>query len=124
MISFSTKGELNNVIKKIEVRRKNANTITLEKYAKLGLAELILATPVDSGKTALSWRYEIIKEKNKYTISFCNDNVNNNVPIAIILQYGHSTKNGAWIEGTDYINPAIEKTFKTLSKSLWKEISK
>ena len=82
------------------------------------------ATPKDTGKTSESWRYEIIRRDNTVSIQFFNDNVQNGCPIAIILQYGHATRNGSWVEGRDYINPAIRPVFDRMRDELWKEATK
>lgn len=94
----------------------------LEKYAQEGVDALKNATPIDTGKTADSWRYEI-QDKNGYTsISWINDNVNDGVPIAIILQYGHGTGTGGYVEGIDYINPALRPIFDKISRDVWNEV--
>ena len=82
------------------------------------------ATPIDSGKTALSWCYEIHEEKESTVISFCNSNIQNGVPIAVILQYGHGTGTGGWVQGRDYINPAIQPIFDEIANRAWREVTK
>ena len=82
------------------------------------------ATPIDSGKTAASWYYEIREEKNSTVISFCNSNIQNGVPIAVILQYGHGTGTGGWVQGRDYINPAIQPIFDEIANRAWREVTK
>ena len=124
MIRFKQKGDFSKVthyFKRVERASKN---IDLEKYAKKGVDALSKATPIDTGKTANSWYYEITKNEGFYKISFCNSNIQNGVPIAIILQYGHGTNTGGWVEGRDYINPAIRPIFDELAKDAWKEVSR
>lgn len=104
--------------------RKGADIKDLEQYGERGVAALAAATPVDTGLTAQSWYYTIKRQNGKITISFCNSNIVNGVPIAIVLQYGHATRNGGWIEGLDYINPAIQPIFDELTKNAWKEVTK
>ena len=87
------------------------------------MTALASATPRDTGKTANSWNYEIKQEKGSVSISFYNTNIQNGVPIAIILQYGHGTRNGGWVQGRDYINPAIQPIFDEIVKSAWKEVT-
>ena len=82
------------------------------------------ATPIDSGKTASSWYYEIQEEKDSTVISFCNSNIQNGVPIAVILQYGHGTGTGGWVQGRDYINPAIQPIFDEIANRAWREVTK
>jgi len=96
----------------------------LDKYGKKGVEALKAATPVDTGTTANSWYYKIVQEKGTSRLVFSNTNVNNGVNIAIILQYGHATRNGAWVEGRDYINPALQPIFDELSKEIDKEVAK
>ncbi len=97
---------------------------SFEKFGKEGVEALKAATPVDTGNTASSWYYKITQKANSVVISFCNDNVNKGVPIAVILQYGHGTRNGGWVEGRDYINPALQPVFDRLLAEAWKEVSK
>lgn len=95
----------------------------LNKYGQVGVELLSSATPVRTGKTAASWSYEIVKERGKYTIFWTNSNVNKGVNIALILQTGHGTKNGGYVSGIDYINPALEPMFKALANDAWKEVT-
>lgn len=94
----------------------------LKKYGDLGVNALSAATPVDSGETAQSWYYEFEVQKGRTTIVWKNSNVNDGVQIAIILQYGHGTGTGGWVEGTDYINPAIRPIFDRMRDELWKQV--
>lgn len=96
----------------------------LSKYGQLGVAALSSATPVDSGKTATSWHYEIVREGENLSLTFNNTNVNKGVNIAIILQYGHGTGTGGYVRGRDYINPAIQPIFDKLANDLWKEVNR
>ena len=124
MISFRQKGDFSNLTNFLE-RAKNAIHIgDLDKYGKAGVAALSSATPVDTGNTAKSWYYKIVNKKGSITITLYNSNVQNGVPIAIILQYGHSTRNGGWVQGRDYINPAIQPIFDKIAEAAWKEVTK
>lgn len=96
----------------------------LDKYGKRGVRALADATPKDSGTTADSWYYTVKKHFGMAELSFGNKNMLDDVPIAIIIQYGHATKNGSWVEGTDYINPALRDVFNDLADELWKEVTK
>lgn len=98
----------------------------LDKYGKIGVEELRKATPKDTGKTADCWTYEIVKDKEgSYQIVWSNTNVVNGwANIAILLQYGHATRNGGFVKGRDYINPAIENVFKNMADEAWKEVNK
>lgn len=95
----------------------------LEKYGREGVEALASATPVRTGKTAASWSYEIAQTSGGYSITWNNSNVNNGVNIALILQYGHGTGTGGYVEGIDYINPALRPIFDNIADSAWKEIS-
>ena len=96
----------------------------LDKYGREGVAALSSATPVDTGKTANSWYYKIERQNGSVSINFLNSNINEGVPIAIILQYGHATSTGGWVEGRDYINPAIRPLFDSIAEKAWKEVTK
>lgn len=123
MIRFRQKGDFSNLNRFFE-RAKNVIKIgELDKYGREGVAALASATPVDSGLTADSWYYEVKNQNGKASINFYNSNINEGVPIAIILQYGHGTGNGGWVEGRDYINPAIQPLFDTIANNAWKEVT-
>ena len=124
MISIKHKGDYSKVTKYFESIKKGANIRNLEKYAQEGVNALMSATPVETGLTAKSWYYEIERKKGNVRISFNNSNIQNGVPIAIILQYGHATRNGGWVEGRDYINPAIQPIFDEITKKAWKEVTR
>ena len=100
-----------------------SKTIDLTKYGEKGVAALQAATPTRTGVTASSWYYKIEKSGSKITLSFLNSNVNRGVPIAIILQYGHGTNNGGWVQGRDYINPALRPVFDEMAQAIWKEVT-
>ena len=124
MISFRQKGDFSKLTRYFEKVKEAARLSILDKYGREGVAALASATPVESGKTADSWYYEIKRQNGSATISFYNSNVNEGVPIAIILQYGHGTGTGGWVEGRDYINPAIQPIFDKLTEEAWKEVTK
>lgn len=94
----------------------------LAKYGQLGVDALVSATPKDTGKTANSWSYEITKDQGKYTIYWKNTNINDGIPIAIIIQYGHGTRNGGYVQGRDYINPALQPIFDQIAEDAWNEV--
>lgn len=124
MISFRHKGDFSNTEKFLKNARKGARTVDLDKFGQEGVAALMSATPIDSGKTAASWFYEIREEHGSTIISFCNSNIQNGVPIAVILQYGHGTGTGGWVQGRDYINPAIQPIFDEIANKAWREVTK
>ena len=96
----------------------------LDKYGREGVAALSSATPVDTGLTADSWYYKVEHANGSASINFYNSNIQNGVPIAIILQYGHGTGNGGWVQGRDYINPAIQPIFDKIAENAWREVTK
>ncbi len=123
MIKLTTTGKFDKTNKFLK-RASNWNkTVNLDKYAQKGVAALSSATPVDTGLTASSWYYRIDRKDGLISITFLNSNINKGVPIAIILQYGHGTRNGGWVEGRDYINPAIRPIFDELADAAWKEVT-
>lgn len=105
------------------LRKKSIRPI-LEKYGQKGVEALAEATPKATGKTAASWSYEIKMEKTGAVLSWKNANVVDGVPIAVILQYGHGTRNGGYVQGVDYINPAMKPVFDAIRDELWKEVTK
>lgn len=122
MISFKSKGDFSKATRWLERVRESTKIIDFDKYGREGVNALESATPKDTGTTAKSWSYKVINTENRTVISFENSNIQNGIPIAVILQYGHATKNGGWVEGVDYINPAIRPVFDELAKAAWKEV--
>ena len=123
MVIVKQSGDFNNVDKFFK-KVINPNYLSiLEKYAREGVIALSLATPVDTGLTATSWNYEIASSGDSFTIAWTNSHIVDGVPIAIILQYGHGTRNGGYVQGRDYINPATLLVVKELADSAWKEVT-
>lgn len=123
MIRFTHKGDFSKLNRFLERAKNVVKMGDLDKYGRAGVAALSSATPVDSGKTADSWYYEIERQNGRATINFLNSNVNQGVPIAIILQYGHGTGTGGWVEGRDYINPALQPIFDEIVNDARKEVT-
>ena len=123
MIKISHKGDFTKTTQFLKSAKMFDPRKVLERYGKAGVAALSAATPTDTGLTAKSWSYEIAITKGSYEIRFNNSNVQNGVPIAIILQYGHGTGTGGWVEGRDYINPAIRPIFDKIAENVWKEVT-
>ena len=123
MIEFKQKGDFAKLNRYLERMREVAKIGDLDKYGKEGVAALSAATPIYTGKTANSWSYKINRQNGSVSIDFYNSNFSNGVPIAIILQYGHATNNGGWVQGRDYINPAIQPIFDKIAKNAWKEVT-
>lgn len=123
MISFRNKGDFSKTEKFLKKSLGKNYLGVLERYAQQGVAALASATPIDTGETAASWDYDIIQNENGYSIVWKNYHIEKHVNIAVILQYGHATRNGGWVEGIDYINPALQPIFNQLAKSAWKEVA-
>lgn len=124
MIRFKQKGNFSKLDHYLKRTRDSVSNIDLDQFGKRGVTALSQATPVNTGKTSNSWYYKIKKSKDSTVITFNNSNIQNGVPIAIILQYGHGTKYGGWVEGRDYINPSIQPIFDELAKDAWKEVTR
>ena len=124
MISFRQKGDFSKLNRYLERVKETVKLGDLDKYGREGVAALSSATPVETGKTANSRYYEIERQNGSTSIVFKNSNINNGVPIAIILQLGHGTGTGGWVEGRDYINPAIQPVFDKIAESAWEEVTK
>ena len=124
MITFRHKGDFSKTSKWLRKIREAARLGILDKYGREGVAALASATPTDTGKTASSWYYQIERKNGSVAIVFLNSHINQGVPIAIILQYGHGTGTGGWVEGRDYINPAIQPLFDKAANELWREVTK
>ena len=124
MISFRQKGDFSKLTRFLERAKEAVRVGDLDKYGREGVAALASATPVDSGQTANLWHYDIINKQGSATITFYNSNIQNGVSIAIILQYGHGTRNGGWVQGRDYINPAIQPIFDKIINEAWREVTK
>lgn len=124
MISFRQKGDFKKLNSYLERLEEVIKLGKLNKYGERGVSALASATPVDTGLTASSWEYSINREKDSVSISFENTNINNGVSIAILLQYGHGTRNGGYVQGRDYINPAIQPLFDQIAEEAWKEVTR
>ncbi len=123
-VTFRQKGDFSKLTNFLERAKETVKLGDLNKFGREGVSALSAATPVDSGLTSDSWYYKITHGKGSVSISFHNSNIQNGVPIAIILQYGHATKNGGWVQGRDYINPAIQPIFDKITENAWKEVTK
>lgn len=124
MLTFRQEGDFSKTKRFLGRAREAIRLKDLDRYGREGVAALESATPVDTGTTAKSWYYKIEQKNGTTSINFCNSNINKGVPIAIILQYGHGTRNGGWVEGRDYINPAIRPIFDKIANNAWREVTK
>jgi hypothetical protein len=124
MITFRHKGSFSKTTQLLERAKRASMLAQLDKFGREGVAALASATPIDSGLTASSWYYEITHTKSGAKITFKNSNIQNGVVIALILQYGHGTGTGGWVEGRDYINPAIQPIFDKMVDETWREVTR
>jgi hypothetical protein len=121
-ISFSSSGDFKQTETFLLKMSRGDLFSRLDRYGKIGVDALSKATPRDSGKTAGSWGYRIIKSRINPGIEWYNDNVEDGVNVAILIQYGHGTGTGGYVQGKDYINPAIKPIFDKLSQDIWEEV--
>lgn len=122
MIVFKHTGDFSSTEKFLRRQNRSKYMRTFQEYGKKGVELLSQATPTDTGLTASSWDYEITHRRGRYTLSWSNANVNDGVPIAIIIQYGHATRNGGYVQGRDYINPVMQPIFDSMTEELWREV--
>lgn len=123
MITITQSGNFKNTERFLSRAKKREIYNRLSKYAVEGVHALSLLTPMDTGKTANSWNYEIRFGRDSVNIYWTNSNINDGIPIAVLIQYGHGTKNGGYVQGIDYINPALRPIFEKIADSVWKEVT-
>ena len=123
MMRIESSGNFSKTFKFLDRLQKNNHMKILAKYGERGVEALRQATPVDTGKTADSWYYEIKEDRNRTTISWSNSNINDGVVVAAIIQYGHGTGTGGYVQGIDYINPAMKPIFDAIAEECWKEVT-
>lgn len=125
MIRVKHKGDFKKFEKYLKDVRKAVKPKTIfDKYGRAGVQALSSATPVESGLAASSWYYEVEEGPTHTRINFCNSDIEDGFPVAIMLQYGHATGTGGWVEGRDYINPSIQPLFDRLAEDAWKEVTR
>jgi len=123
MFSIESSGSFKNLESFLKSMSRNSMYDALDQYAREGVSALASATPVDSGVTAESWNYEITKSRGSYSIVWTNSHVVDGRPIAIMLQYGHGTGTGGYVQGRDFINPAIKPIFDRIADNVWKAVT-
>lgn len=122
MIGITSSGSFDKTFDFLEKAQRASEVRNLDAYGQQGVAALARATPEDTGETANSWDFRIIRERGRVRIEWFNTNVVDGVPIAVIVQYGHGTGTGGWVEGEDYINPAMKPVFAKIANDVWKEV--
>ena len=123
MITFRHRGNFEDTEKFLEKIKRKKQYAMLEQYAQKGVDALAAATPKDTGLTAASWSYEIIRGKDSVQIIWKNSNNSDGIPIVVLLQYGHGTRQGGYVKGQDFINPAIQPIFDQILANVWKEVT-
>jgi hypothetical protein len=124
MINFTETGNFNNTEAYLARLKQEDLSSVLNRYGEAGVNALSNATPVDSGLTAQSWYYTIESRRGYYSIRWHNSNVQSGLPIAVLIQYGHGTRNGGYVQGRDYIMPAIRPIFDQIAEEAWKEVTR
>lgn len=122
MITVKHKGSFRKAEKFLKEMDRKEYMTTLHRYGQMGLDALENATPKDTGVTAGSWSYEIEHKQGRYTIYWQNSSTNEGENIALLLQYGHGTRQGTYVQGIDYINPALKQVFDSMANALWREV--
>lgn len=124
MIEFTSSGSFEKTDAFLKSMSRHDILKSLSGFGQEGVNALSSATPMDSGETALSWKYEVIRERGSYSIVWSNTHIDNGgTPVAILLQYGHGTRNGGYVQGRDYINPAIKPIFDKIAENVWKAVT-
>lgn len=122
-VYFTQKGSFSRTEKFMNLLLNRNYLNILDRYGRIGVSALQSATPKDTGYTADSWNYEIVNEKDTVRLIFTNNNVNEGQNIAILLQYGHGTKNGGYVQGRDYINPVLQPLFDDMADACFREVT-
>lgn len=122
-ITFQQRGDFNNIEAYLRGSMTKQVITILEKYGARGVSELANNTPVDTGETRNSWYYEVVKTPRGYTLSWNNSKMAGSVPLVVLIQYGHGTGSGAFIQGIDFINPALQPIFYDMLNDIWKEVT-
>ena len=124
MITIESQGEWKLTRNWFDRMTKLDLALIMNQFGKEGVSALAAATPSRSGLTSKSWNYEVTRKGNNWKITWTNSNVNKGANIAVLIQYGHGTRNGGYVVGRDYINPAIRPVFDKIAQKAWKEVTK
>lgn len=123
MIRFVHKGDFEKTRKFFKRAQERRYMASLDQYARECVKALSAATPEDSGETASSWGYKVSQESGGFKITFTNDNIVDGYNVAILIQYGHGTRGGTYVEGQDFINPVIRPAFDKIVDEMWREVT-
>lgn len=124
MITIESQGEWKLTRNWFDRMTKLDLALIMNQFGKEGVSALAAATPSRSGLTSKSWNYEVTRKGNNWKIAWTNSNVNKGANIAVLIQYGHGTRNGGYVVGRDYINPAIRPVFDKIAQKAWKEVTR
>lgn len=124
MLKITVKGDWKKTTNFLERVKNLSRSGVFDKYGRAGVEALRAATPVATGKTASAWSYKVKKSSGSVIIEWSNNNINKGANIAVLLQYGHGTRNGGYVQGRDYINPAMRSVFDNMANELWREVTK
>ena len=126
MIKVASRGSFDKSLEFLQRMKNREQFKVLAKYGPIGVAALKAATPEDTGETAESWYYEIVDKPGYFSIQWMNSNLEDpgRIPVAVLIQYGHATGNGGYVQGVDYINPAMQPIFDQIAADMWKEVTK
>lgn len=123
MISFSSSGNFDKTLKFLAAMQKLNIGKICESQGQRGVHALMSATPEDSGRAANAWGYTIVQSKSSIMIGWTNSDIENGFPVALMIQYGHGTGTGGYIQGRDYINPAMRPIFDQIAETVWKAVT-
>lgn len=124
MLGVTTSGSFKNTDAFFKRMQSSDIQKTVKKYGVKGMDALSNATPEDTGETAKSWKYEVTKKPGEITIGWHNTHEEKGLPIAILVQYGHATRDGGYIPGRDFVNPAMRPVFDQISDEVWRQVTK
>jgi len=122
MFTIRTRGSTKNLDRFLKKMQQNEIFRVLDRYGAMGVAALASATPVESGVTANSWQYKVEHKRGQHSITWYNTNVNDGIPIVILIQYGHGTGTGGFVQGRDFINPVIKPLFDKIANDVWEQV--
>jgi len=123
MITLKQKGDFSKLDKYFKKSVKISKTENVTLFADKCLEKLKEATPKESGLTSESWKYVIVRRKNSTSVQFYNTNNQNGANVALLLEYGHATRSGTWIQGQNYIDPVVKETYLNILNKTWKEMT-
>lgn len=122
MISTQSSGSLKKTTDFLQGLKSGRIFDGLDRFGRLGVEALANATPRESGETANSWFYQVVRKPGQVVVEWHNTHIVDGAPIAILIQYGHGTGTGGYVQGRDYINPAIRPIFDQIAQDVWEKV--